>query len=200
MKIELNGIDYPIRQTTIDDYFFYEKNPNVDDMTLISRMTGCKMEELKKVPFTQIKFVASVVKTQFASDDVGKLDLVITFKGKNYGLIKPSEISYEEWVNLEVFLAEKPVNLKRLTTHLYRPTINEKIGEDRELIPYSLDECMARENEFGEFPMNNAISALFFLTTFVQEYTQIILSSMETKTTEERTKNERKKQRTNHKK
>lgn len=193
MKIVLGDTEYPVKPISIDDYAYYENNPDVDDLTLIRRLTGCKLEDLTRAPFTQVQFVAKVIKSQFADEGKGTLDLVVKFNGKNYGLIKPSLMTFEEWVNFEVFMAETPLNLKRLATHLYRPLLNEKIGEDRELIPYSLDECMARENEFGEFPFNNVLSALFFFTTFVQEYTKIILSSMETKMTEEKKKSEKKK-------
>jgi hypothetical protein len=109
---------------------------------------------------------------------------VVDFKGDKYGLIKPSQLSYEEWINLEVFMAESPLDLVKLATHLYKPLINGKGGEDRELIPYSLDECMGRQNDFKQFPITWLFGALFFLTTFVQELTKASLLSMETKATE----------------
>jgi hypothetical protein len=86
-------------------------------------------------------------------------------------------MSYEEWINMEVFMAQKPVNLIKLATHLYRPVVGDKYGEDRQLIPYDLAECEARENEFRAFPVNVALSALFFLTSFAKTLTDDFLSS-----------------------
>lgn len=200
MKVIVNEIEYNVRQLSIDDYEYLTNNPNLDDISLIELLTGAKKKEIIKAPFSQVKFIAGVLKTQLGEEGSGTLDLVIKFKDKNYGLIKPSEITWEEWVNLEVFFAEKPLNLKRLATHLYKPLKSDKIGEERELIDYSLDECMSREKEFGEFPIQSTITALFFLETFGQEYIKTILSSMETKMTEKKKKEEKKKPLIIHKK
>jgi hypothetical protein len=85
-------------------------------------------------------------------------------------------------------MAKSPLDLVKLATHLYKPLSNDKEGDDRELIPYSMDECNARQNDFKQFPITWLFSSLFFLTTFVQELTKASLSYMETKTIENKTK------------
>jgi len=109
------------------------------------------------------------------------LNLVYEFNGKRYGLIKPSQLSYGEWINFEVFVSQKPLNLPLLATHLYRPCVDDKIGDDRELIKYDLKECQDRMEEFMDFPVSVVLSALFFLTSFVQKLTEDFLSSTEMK-------------------
>ena len=89
-------------------------------------------------------------------------------------------------------MAESPLDLTKLATHLYKPLSNNKVGDDRELIPYSLDECMGRMNDFKNLPITWLFSALFFLTTFVQELTKASLLSMETKATESNKKDKAK--------
>jgi hypothetical protein len=130
--------------------------------------------------------------TEWSNTDTTPLNLVVDFKGVKYGLIKPSQLSYEEWINLEVFMAESPLDLTKLAVHLYKPLLNDKIGEDRELIPYSLEECLSRQNDFKQFPITSLFSSLFFLTTFVQELIKVSLSSMETKVIENKAKDKAK--------
>lgn len=189
-KIVLNDKDYVIREVSIDDYDYYHNKEKVDEMELIARMTNCPMEELTQVPFTQVRFVAQYIQTLMNDEKPSPLHLTIELGGVKYGLFKPASITYAEWINLEVFMTESPLNIRRLATHFYRPLASDKLGEERELIPYNMEECMAREKEFGKLPIKWFLSALFFFNQFVQEYTKIILSSMETKLTEEGKKNE----------
>ena len=189
MKVVLGKKEYGLLPITIEQYELLKDNPEIKPTELITMMTGAPIEEIKQAPFAQVSFVSKMLMSEWSNTDATPLNLVVDFKGKKYGLIKPSQISYEEWINLEVFMAESPLDLTKMATHLYKPLSNDKIGEDRELISYSLDECMGRVNQFKQFPITNLFSALFFLTTFVQELMKVSLSSMETKMTESKVKN-----------
>ena len=188
MKVVLGKKEYGVLPITIEQYELLKTNPDIKATELITMMTGAPLEEVKQAPFTQVSFVAKYLMTEWQTTET-PLQIVVDFKGKKYGLIKPSQLSYEEWINLEVFMAESPLDLVKLSTHLYKPLMNEKVGEDRELIPYSLDECMGRQNDFKQFPIAWVFGALFFLTIFVQELTKASLSSMETKATENNKRN-----------
>jgi len=192
MKVVLGKKEYGVLPITIEQYELLKNNPDIKATELITMMTGAPIEEVKQAPFTQVSFVAKMLMTEWSNTDTTPLNLVVDFKGKKYGLIKPSQLSYEEWINLEVFMAESPLELVKLATHIYKPLANDKIGEDRELIPYSLDECMGRLNDFKQFPITWLFSSLFFLTTFVQELTKASLSYMETKAIESKTKDKTK--------
>jgi len=184
MKLVIDEKEYNIKPLTIDDYIYFSKKENQDikDLDLLLRFTDAPKSELVKLPFHKINFVASVIRSDFGGDDdYGTLDLVITHKGKKYGLIKPSEISYEEWVNLEVFLAQSPLNFKLIAAHLYKPLKSDKVGDERELIDYDLTECESRVYDFGDLPMGHFTSALFFLTTFAQKLTEGLVGSMANK-------------------
>ncbi len=180
MKVVLGKKEYGILPITIEQYELLKNNPDIKATELITMMTGAPLEEVRQAPFTQVSFVAKMLMTEWQTTET-PLQIVVDFKGKKYGLIKPSQLSYEEWINLEVFMAESPLDLVKLATHLYKPLSSNKEGEDRELIPYSLDECMGRQNDFKQFPIAWLFGALFFLTIFVQELTKASLSSMETK-------------------
>jgi hypothetical protein len=188
MKVVLGKKEYGILPITIEQYELLKTNPDIKATELITMLTGAPLEEVKQAPFTQVSFVAKYLMNDWQTTET-PLQLVVDFKGVKYGLIRPSQLSYEEWINLEVFMAESPLDLVKMATHLYKPLLNEKVGEDRELIPYSLDECIARQNDFKHFPIAWVFGALFFLTTFAQELIKVSLSSMETKTTETNKRN-----------
>jgi hypothetical protein len=92
-------------------------------------------------------------------------------------------MSFEEWINMEVFMAQKPLNLPLIAAHLYKP-LKEGQGQDRVLEKYDMTECQNRAQEdFKDFPISVFVSALFFFSSFVMEYTKSSLSSLETRMT-----------------
>jgi hypothetical protein len=186
MRVVLGDKDYDLVEIGLDKYDFLQKLDEMKEAQVISFLTNAPIEEVKQAPFADVKFVSDVVKTKFYQlYSETPLELTYTHHGVNYGLIIPSKISFEEWVNLEIFMASTPLDLPLIAAHLYKPLRSDKQGEERELWDYSLEECKTRaKNEFKDFPVRIFNSAVFFFTTFVMEYTKIILSSMETKQTE----------------
>jgi hypothetical protein len=184
MKIVIDEIDYPVKEMGIDQYQAILSNENIGDLDLISLFVDVEKSILKRASFQNLKFVASMLRHRIKEDDMeSPLNLTYRFKGKDYGLIIPQKISYEEWVNLEVFLAKNPIDMKLIAAHLYKPLVSGD-GDDRVLEDYSMEECIKRSKMWGDFPMSIFVSALFFLGLFSQILTQNILSSLETKTTE----------------
>lgn len=186
MRVVLDDKSYDYKEIGIDKYDFLLKLEDMKPAQVISFLTDAPLEQVKKAPFADVKFVSQVVKTQFYEQYFNTpLELTYTHKGVHYGLIIPSKISFEEWVNIEVMMASSPLDYTLVAAHLYKPLRSDKQGEERELWDYSLDECKRRaENEFKDFPVRIFNSALFFFTTFVMEYTKLTLSSMETNKTE----------------
>jgi hypothetical protein len=182
MEVVLGKKTYEVKPVTIRQYKELEANAQISDIDLIHMLTGARKEDIIKAPMAEVKFVAAVLKSEWGAElDKTPLELTIEFNGKLYGLIKPSQISYGEWINLEVFMARSPVDIVLLATHLYRPQTSDKIGDERELIDYDLGECQLRMEEFMDFPIRSVMSALFFLTTFAQELIKTSLSFTETK-------------------
>jgi hypothetical protein len=188
MKIVIDEIDYPVKEMGIEQYQIITDNEKIADADLISIFTDVPVEKVKQAPFQDVKFVANYLRKMISQDDMeSPLYLTYRFKDKDYGLIIPSKISYEEWINLEVFLAKKPLDLKLLAAHLYKP-LKQGEGDDRVLEPYSMEECMKRSKEWGDFPMSVFISALFFLGLFSQKYMDLTLSYLEMRKTENKPK------------
>ena len=163
----------------------------LDDLDFVALMTGAPKDILKKVKVQDLLFASKYLKNDIAfQDEIGELDLVIEVNGVRYGLIKPSEMTFDEFVNLEIFMAEKPLDLPKIAVHLYRPVKDDYIGENRNLIEYDLQECLSRMDEFKKhFPIKKLMSALFFLITFGKTLTDNLLEFMETTKTEEKTQN-----------
>ena len=170
MELIIDDIAYPIRDLTLEQYEIASQSHKLGDAQIVSLFTGVEVSKIKKQKFTNIKFIANYLRSEIiTNNNTEELQLTYTFNGVHYGLIKPSEFSFEEWINLEVFMAQKPLNLPLLAAHLYRPLKNTKQGAERELVDYDLGECQERANEFKKFPLNVFISALFFLTIFAQK-------------------------------
>jgi hypothetical protein len=184
MKVIFDNKEYEIKSLTIEQYSAIKETPNINEVQLIHLLTDIPTDEIKEAPMTDVKFVAQMIMGQFSSaTEASELPLVVNIDGINYGLMKPSKLSYEEWINLEVFFSQSPLDLTRLATHFYRPLLSDKIGEERELVKYSFDECQSREELFRKkFQMNWLMSAVFFLQTFVKILTEDFLSSIPNKT------------------
>lgn len=194
MKLVVGKKEYPIKPITIADYEYYSENPEIDDISLLVRFTDCPPDELKKANYQQVRFAAKMVRSSFgAESDKGKLELVFELDGVRYGLYKPSELTYEEWVNLEVFMSQTPIDLGLIATHLYKPLKSEKGGDERELIDYDLTECQSRVELFKtKVPMSIILSAFFFTAIFVQKLTESFLDYTENKNKMENEQKKRK--------
>jgi len=182
MKLVIGKKEYEVKPLSIVNYEYFLDNKDVDDLELIQRFTECPLEELKKVEITKLKFISKMLTGELGGvSKTEPLHLTTNFNGKNYGLIKPSELTYEEWVNLEVFMSETPLNLPLLATHFYKPLKSDKVGEERELIDYDLSECNSRVEEFKDFPIKVLLSGFFFIGTFAEILTESFHASTITK-------------------
>jgi len=184
MNIVLDNVEYPIKDLTLEQYDIVKQSDKLGDAQVISLFTGIAIADIKQAPFTDVKFVANMLRNHLLDlEDQRPLELTYTHKGKNYGLIIPTRMSFEEWINMEVFMAQKPLDLPLIAAHLYKP-LKEGQGQDRVLEKYDMTECQNRAQEdFKDFPISVFVSALFFFSSFVMEYTKSSLSSLETRMT-----------------
>lgn len=185
MNVVLDGVDYEVRDITLDQYELVKQIDKMGDPQVITLFTGIPVDDVKQAPFPDVKFVANMLRNHILElQNEAPLHLTYTHKGKNYGLIIPSRISFEEWVNLEVFSTKKPMDLPLMAAHLYKPLVEGTNGDTRQLEKYSLDECQQRAQEdFKDFPLRVFSSALFFLISFATEYMKLTQLSMEMKKT-----------------
>jgi len=197
MKVTLGSKEIEIKPLTINQYDILQENPNMDEISLLSLITGLEHKDLKDCDLTQIKFVAKFLDGWISQSVLKpKLNLTRYFDDKLYGVVSPSKMTYGEYSDLHVLLSAKPVDYRRVCSILYRPVISGE-GEDRVIEKYDYDTCEARRELMGDFPIGDYISGVFFLTKFNQELLETSLSSLEKKkntntknlTTEQKKKN-----------
>ena len=182
MKIQIGDTDYSVRDLTILQYETLKDREDISDIDFICLMTGVDKNIIKQTKMKDIIFVSNFLRSEVVfQDEVGELELTLEIDGTLYGLIKPSELTFDEFINLEIFMAEKPLDLPKIATHLYRPLKDEYIGEKRNLVDYDLQSCLDRSETFKKnFPIKKLMSALFFLISFGKILTEDLLVSMET--------------------
>ena len=185
MEVIINNKEYKVRDLTLEEYEFAKNIEELKSPQVISLFTGAPIDEIKKAPFNEVKMVAELLQKSYQYQSQNeKLEEVITIGDRTYGLIIPSKISFEEWINLEVFMVQDKMDLPLVAAHLYKPLVEMK-GTERILEPYSLEECQLRaQGDFKRFPISVFFPALFFFSTFAVNYTELILSSLETKMTD----------------
>ena len=169
MKITIGNREVEVRPLTINQYELLQENPNMDEISLITLLTGVTKKELDECDFTQIKFVSKFLQG-WITREVTKPTLNLTryFNEQLYGIVSPSKMSYGEYSDLHVLMSNKPVDIRRVCSILYRPVI-EGEGEKRVIEKYDYDICEGRRDLMGDFPIADYISAVFFLVKYNQE-------------------------------
>jgi len=170
MTITFGESKLDLEYITINQYRKLLENPNMDDVELISLLTTLPLEELRDVKVSELQFVSSYLKTWVSQLQKSPLTYTIKYKGQMLGLLDATEMTYGEFSDLHILTSSDNVEYEKVCSILYRPVISGK-GEDRKIEKYDYDKCMERSKDMGDFPINNYISALFFLT----KYNQILL-------------------------
>jgi len=170
MTITFGESKLDLEYITINQYRKLLENPNMDDVELISLLTTLPLEELRDVKVSELQFVSSYLKTWVSQLQKSPLTYTIKYKGQMLGLLDATEMTYGEFSDLHILTSSDNVEYEKVCSILYRPVISGE-GEDRKIEKYDYDKCMERSKDMGDFPINNYISALFFLT----KYNQILL-------------------------
>ena len=180
IKVQLGETDYEINGLTIDQWEeinkWQEEETNWTNSDLISLILNVETDTIRQATIQQINFVGNFLQ-QFVIDksQKGPLKKLIKYGDQVLGLLKPSNLTYGEYVDLETLMALKPLNLKHISAILYRPTLehNEETGESK-IVPYNYEECVTRSEEMGDMFMADAMSAIFFLVKYNQQLVEDI--------------------------
>ena len=180
IKVQLGETDYEINGLTIDQWEeinkWQEEERPWTNSDLISLILNVETDTIRQATIQQINFVGNFLQ-QFVIDksQKGPLKKLIKYGDQMLGLLKPSNLTYGEYVDLETLMALKPLNLKHISAILYRPTLehNEETGESK-IVPYNYEECVTRSEEMGDMFMADAMSAIFFLVKYNQQLVEDI--------------------------
>ena len=180
IKVQLGETDYEINGLTIDQWEeinkWQEEETNWTNSDLISLILNVETDTIRQATIQQINFVGNFLQ-QFVIDksQKGPLKKLIKYGDQVLGLLKPSNLTYGEYVDLETLMALKPLNLKHISAILYRPTLehNEETGESK-IVPYNYEECVTRSEEMGDMFMADIMAAIFFLVKYNQQLVEDI--------------------------
>ena len=184
MTITLGNKDITLEHITINQYKTLLEEGDMSDIDFISLMTGLKITELREVEYNQISFVAKFLRTWINTLQKSPLSTEIEYKGERLGLLEPKNISYGEFSDLHILVSQDNPDYELISAILYRPLV-EGEGDNRVIEKYDYDKCVKRSKDFGDFSINDYISAVFF---FVKYYEMLLedshLSSEKEKTAE----------------
>jgi len=167
MKIQIGEKEITLEHITINQYRKLLSDPDIKDINFISLLTGVSIAELRDVEYNQITFVSQFLRTWMNSLQETPLSLVVEYKGEKLGLVQPKNISYGEFSDLHILTSQENMDYELISSILYRPLI-EGEGEDRVIQKYDYDECVRRSKDFGDFPMNDYISSIFFFVKYYE--------------------------------
>ena len=170
MTITFGESKLDLEYITINQYRKLLENPTMSDVDFVSLITTLPLEELRDVKVSELQFVSTFLKKWISQFQKTPLVYTVQYKGQMLGLLDATEMTYGEFSDLHVLTSSEKVDYEKVCSILYRPVVSGE-GEDRKIEKYDYDKCMERSKEMGDFPINNYISALFFLT----KYNQILL-------------------------
>ena len=141
---------------TIGKYMKLQKNPKKyeDHSELLALYLDLTVQELKGVPYDQIKFVESILTPTMLETEY---DIVLTFEheGVTYGFENDwGNLKWGQWVDMEVFSQPDKINdsIHILMSLLYRP-IEIDNGKKYRLQKYDSDEVLRRAEVFLNLPV-----------------------------------------------
>ena len=187
IKVQLGTEDYEIKGITINQWEVInkwdEEKTKWTNSDIISLILGVSIDEVKKATLQQINFVGNFLQNYvIEKSQRGELKMLVKKGDEMLGLVKPSELTYGEYLDLETLMALKPLNLKHIASILYRPTLehNEETGESK-IVKYDYNECVERSEGMGHMLMSDIMSAVFFLIKFNQILAKDSVESLENK-------------------
>jgi len=184
IKIELGTTDYEVGGLTIDQWSeinkWDEEKRQWGNVDLISLMLNVELDEVKKATIKQINFVGNFLqKYVVEKSQKSELKMLIKTEDEVLGLIKPQELTYGEYVDLETLIAMKPLNMKHISAILYRPTTeHDEVTGESKLVPYDYNECLQRSEDMGNFYVGDTLASLFFLIIYNQKLVEGFHESM----------------------
>lgn len=175
IKIQLDDRDYEIGGLTIDQWSeinkWEEEKKQWGNVDIISLMLNVPLEEVKRATIKQINFVGKFLQ-KYVVEQSQKTELKMLIKNGDevFGLVKPENLQYGEYVDLETLIAMKPLNMKHIASILYRPTTkHDEVTGESEIVRYDYNECLKRSEDMGNFYVGDVLSALFFLILYNQK-------------------------------
>lgn len=184
MTITFGNDQLDLEYITIQQYEKLLENSDMSDVEFVSLITTIPTENLRDVKVSEIGLTATFLRRWISTFQKSPLTYTMKYKEQMLGLLDVTQMTYGEFSDLHILTSSEKVDYRKICSILYRPVISGE-GEERKIVKYNYDECMERSKDMDDFPINNYISAFFFLI----KYNQILLddfhSSLEKKKRDE---------------
>ena len=164
---------YQIDEVRIKDYYELRTTLMLNSLEkkhdLISKMSGCPVEELQKLTpakWNEIWYVLEVlIEKDLAEDQV--LYNKVKLDGVEYGLVDLENLSIGEFADLDVIITDKKAEnrLHEIMAILYRPIVSKTLFKVK-IEDYSMETYKDRCNLFLDLPMRYTKSAMSFFLSF----------------------------------
>lgn len=174
---------YEVRDIKVKDLYFImdtEKyQPKTAAVEIISHLSGCPVEDLKKLKPYQLNPLFGLIMDKL-SNNQAPLQTEIRLNGEHYGFIKLDEITIGELADLELIKADADGNKKahEILSILYRP-ITGFYRDVYTIEEYEGSRARQRAADFLELDLDVMVGAIFFLTSFIQTYTNLMKERLE---------------------
>lgn len=173
MNIVLGAKEYELEGVTIDQYEEVKKinkdGRDISNAEYISLLTGIELKEIRQATVQQIGFVSKMLNNYFNNSTTkSAVRPLINYKGKMYGLAKPSTMTWGQWSDLEVLTAQQEYDLKHLAAVLYQPCEKYNVEtQDYTTVLYDYDESLGRSVDMKDFLVKDILSAMLFFLKYV---------------------------------
>jgi len=166
--IEYQGKDYEVKPLSIERWNRLNIYKEIQDteldfmMSLISVMTDLEIDDIRDAPRAEIEKVVSFINEEVIGQEQRFYKSFI-FNDTEYGFIDMHNLTFGEFIDIDVFLqrseVERKSNMHFLMALLYRPIIDGKLEK------YDSSKIQARADLFRDLPVKYLHGAVVFFLT-----------------------------------
>jgi len=186
IKFSINNKRYKIEKIRIKDLYYILDAMKYEEkeagIKIISELSGAPESEVGLLKTYQFNPLYSLLVEKLKMTRDYPLQRKIYINGTKYGFINFEDMTIGELADLEIIKADPKADYltHQILSILYRPITKEK-GEDYEVEEYNGSKCKKRSEDFLDIDVEVMYGAIFFLTTFIQVSTEVIVKHLEEK-------------------
>lgn len=189
IKFSINNKKYKIEKIRIKDLYYILDAMKYEEkeagIKIISELSGAPESEVALLKTYQFNPLYSLLVEKLKITRNYPLQTKIYLNGIKYGFINFEDMTIGELADLEIIKADPKADYltHQILSILYRPITKDR-EVDYEVEEYNGAKCKKRSEDFLELDVEVMYGAIFFLTTFIQISTKVIVNHLEEKVME----------------
>lgn len=189
IKFSINNKKYKIEKIRIKDLYYILDAMKYEEkeagIKIISELSGAPESEVALLKTYQFNPLYSLLVEKLKITRNYPLQTKIYLNGIKYGFINFENMTIGELADLEIIKADPKADYltHQILSILYRPITKDR-EVDYEVEEYNGSKCKKRSEDFLELDVEVMYGAIFFLTTFIQISTKVIVNHLEEKVME----------------